>query len=92
MCVCVCLSGIGSKTTQRIELKFTHNIRVGPGSVLGNFFFEKFIIFTDNRLFAKKKQTKKSVFSHCSKRTKPFELKFIHNIHVGMRSLFVKVK
>ena len=39
MCVCVCVSGIGSKTTEPIELKFTHNIRVGPGKVIGYFFF-----------------------------------------------------
>ena len=37
----VCLCGIGSKTTEPIELKFKQNIRVGPVKVIGNFFKKK---------------------------------------------------
>ena len=39
VCMYVCLCGIGSKTTEPIELKFTHNLCGDPVKVIGNFFF-----------------------------------------------------
>ena len=39
VCVFVCVCRIGSKTTEPIELKFTHNLCGDPVKVIGNFFF-----------------------------------------------------
>ena len=49
-----CLSHLNvynSKNTEPIKLKFTHNIRVGPVSVLGNFILRPFNIFAIIDLF-----------------------------------------
>ena len=46
------LNVYNSKNTEPIELKFTHNIRVGPVRVLGNFLFAPVQYFRDHRPFS----------------------------------------
>ena len=59
---------ISSKVLNRLSANLTHNIRVGPGSVFGNFFFEKKLLFSSIIDFLRKKD-QKNVFTHCSKST-----------------------
>ena len=60
-----------SKTTEAINLKFTHNIRVGPKSVLGKF-LKSFCLFV--YLFVRKKH-KNPTFPVCSKTTEAIDLR-----------------
>ena len=66
VCVYVCLFGIGSKTTEPIELKFTHNIRVGPGKVIGYFFFEFVCLSVCLSVFLSVRGTGKKTFFQIS--------------------------
>ena len=72
-----------SKTTEAIDLKFTHNILVDLKNVLGKF-EKKFCLFIC--LFVLKKTHKNPIFQFSPKRLGAIDSKFPHNIRVGPRS------
>ena len=78
----VCVFGIGSKTTEPIELKFTHNLCGDPVKVIGNFFFLNLCVCLSVCPFFVRKKT---FFSNISKTTEPIELKFIYKTQVSPR-------
>ena len=73
-----------SKNTEPIELKFTHHIRVGPVSVLGNFFSHPSNIFAIIDLFS---FFAKTFNVYNSKNTEPIEPEITQHIRVGPMSV-----
>ena len=71
LCLFVHVSGI-FQTTEPIEMKFTHNFRVVPVSVLSKFFFCFSIYFSD---FFRKNTFKSLFFPFYSKTTEMIDLK-----------------